>query len=233
MLQSGKRELHLLPNISLLQPLLLKHSLKTRPQTVIQYFLSLVVYWLSSWQLNLSYGKDFRRITSSTNFEWPLSFRKLTSFINRKRRRLPNILLSTVRVSRCFIIPKTSALLYILLRCFTSDGLGNNIHETSRKVARKIRLRHTWERVLRCHLTTLYSYAPHLRTSNIISVGSVSNYTYCEFCFTRSSKFKPWSLFPGRSRAEISLFSLERSIKPRTVIAFPDLQPRSEGFSFG
>ena len=84
MLQSGKRELHLLPNISLLQPLLLKHSLKTRPQTVIQYFLSLVVYWLSSWQLDVSYDNDFRRITSSTNFEWPLSFRKLTSFITGK-----------------------------------------------------------------------------------------------------------------------------------------------------
>ena len=48
-------------------------------------------------------------------------------------------------------------------------------------------MRHARERVLRCHLATLYSYAPHLRTSKIISVGSGPVHTYLEIFVSANS----------------------------------------------
>ena len=104
----------------------------------------------------------------------------------RKRRRLPS-LLSTAPVSTCFIIyTKLSCLPKILLSsCFKSAGLGNNMHETSRNVARKIRLSYGRERFV---LT--------FNTSYIISVGCLVTLHCIVSYASRSSKLNPESLLP-------------------------------------
>ena len=170
-------------------------------------------FWLSSWERDVSYGKDFRRITRSTNFEWPLSFRKLT------------ITLITGKEEDCLIfcflqyVFQGASLYQRLPLCCRYSCVVSRVlvwvticmKQVSRNVARKIHLSHARERVLRCHLTTLYSYVPHLRTLNKVSVGSLYLVTRIVSYASRSSKFKVF--YPsGRSCVEISLVSLERSI---------------------
>ena len=107
MLKSGKSEFHLLLKISALQPLLLKHSLKTSPHTVIQLFPSLVVHWLFSSQLDVSYGNVFRRKTPST-FQ-VATVRELASFLGIKRKQLTPLYFDfySIKCATYFIIHKT------------------------------------------------------------------------------------------------------------------------------